>query len=103
MAAILLSKLDDQGVIDSGVKYLNENANQSKLTAGHYFYGQYFLSLAVRQAGDEHFRKWYPANRDQLLDKQRSDGSWPKTMVDAEYSTANACITLLSPLRTADR
>ena len=43
---------------------------------GYYFYGHYYAVQAMWQAGGEHWRRWYPAIRDELIARQRDDGSW---------------------------
>ena len=62
----------------------------------HYFYGHYYAVQAMWQAGGEYWRKWYPAIRDQLLARQRDDGSWLDT-IGPEYGTAMAAIILQMP------
>lgn len=63
----------------------------------YYFYGHYYAVQAMWQAGGKRFAKWYPAIRDDLLSKQRSDGAWSSAESIDEYSTAMACIILQMP------
>jgi len=62
----------------------------------HYFYGHYYAVQAMWHAGDAYWTKWYPAIRDELLARQRPDGSWMDSIC-AEYGTAMACIVLEIP------
>ena len=62
----------------------------------HYFYGHYYAMQAMWIKGGEYWRKWYPAVRDELLARQRSDGSWVDSICQ-EYGTAMACIILQIP------
>jgi hypothetical protein len=62
----------------------------------YYFYGHYYAAQAMWHAGDERWRQWYPAIRDQLIARQRADGSWADP-VGAEYGTAMATIILQTP------
>lgn len=62
----------------------------------YYFYGQYYAVQAMWHAGGEHWRGWYPAIRDELVARQRADGSWMDSIC-AEYGTAMACIVLQVP------
>ena len=63
----------------------------------YYYYGHYYAVQAMWQAGGKRFAKWFPAIRDDLLSKQRSDGAWGSAEFIDEYSTAMACIILQMP------
>jgi prenyltransferase beta subunit len=63
---------------------------------GYYFYGHYYAAQAMWQAGGERWRRWYPAVRDELLARQRGDGSWQDSL-SAECATAMACVVLAIP------
>lgn len=84
--------------IDRGLAYLmkflpgqNENSG-----SGYYFYGQYYASQAMWHAGGPAWQRWFPAIRDQLVARQRADGSWMDSIC-AEYGTAMAAIVLQVP------
>jgi hypothetical protein len=62
----------------------------------HYFYGHYYAVQAMWHAGEEYWIKWYPAIREELIARQRSDGSWMDSIC-TEYGTAMACIVLEIP------
>lgn len=62
----------------------------------YYFYGHYYAALAFWQAGGEAWLRWYPAVRDELIGRQRSDGSWIDP-ISAEFATAMACLILQVP------
>jgi len=62
----------------------------------HYFYGHYYAVQAMWHAGGDYWREWYPAIRDQLLARQRDDGSWVAT-ISPEYGTAMAALVLQMP------
>ncbi len=66
-------------------------------SSGHYFYGQYYAVQAMWHAGGEYWNQWYPAIRDELLQRQQADGSWTSSH-SGEYGTAMACIILQMPL-----
>jgi len=61
-----------------------------------YFYGQYYAAQAMWHAGGQRWQNWYPAVRDEMLAKQRADGSWLNSICP-EYGTAMACIVLQVP------
>jgi hypothetical protein len=62
----------------------------------HYFYGHYYAVQAMWVKGGNHWRRWYPAIRDELIGRQRSDGSWVDSICQ-EYGTAMAAIILQIP------
>jgi len=84
--------------IDSGLKYLTQFRPGTEQPGSDvfYFYGQYYAAQAMWHAGGEYWRQWYPAIRDELIARQRSDGSWMDSIC-AEYGTAMACIVLQVP------
>ena len=63
---------------------------------GYYFYGHCYAMQAMWQAGGERWRRWYAAVRDELIFRQRDDGSWQDS-VSAECATAMGCIILAIP------
>jgi hypothetical protein len=83
--------------IDKGLEYLlaflpgRRYRHQS-----HYFYGHYYAIQAMYQAGGDYWLKWYPAIRNELLQKMRPDGSWQDSICP-EYGTAMALIILQTP------
>lgn len=82
----------------SGLDYLEqfcpgkENAGRD----GFYFYSHYYAAQAMWHAGGERWKQWYPAVRDELVARQRTDNSW-RDSICAEYGTAMACIVLQVP------
>ena len=50
-------------------------------------------------AGGEHWDRWWPAIRAELIEKQAADGSW-RGQAGTEYGTAMALIILQVPNRT---
>ena len=54
---------------------------------------------AMWQAGGQRWLRWYPAIRDDLISRQRNDGSWtsPEGNEFNECATAMACIALQMP------
>lgn len=63
----------------------------------YYFYGHYYAVQAAWQRGGETWQQWYPAIRDQLLQRQTEDGYWSAQTVDRTYGTAMALIVLQVP------
>jgi hypothetical protein len=62
----------------------------------YYLYGHYYAALAMWQAGGAAWSRWYPAIRDDLIARQRPDGSWID-LISAEFATAMACLILEIP------
>src|SRR5437773_2061585 len=89
--------------ISRGLKYLM----QFKPNAGsirpdvhmHYYYGHYYAAQAMWTAGGDHWKTWYPAIRDELVnhsERQRL-GCWADQRFGNDYATAMACIILQIP------
>ena len=64
----------------------------------HYYYGHYYAVQAMWTAGGDKWKRWFPAIRDELIDRQRQrgDGSWVDQICQ-HYATAMACIILQIP------
>lgn len=59
-------------------------------------FGHALTALATWAAGGDAARDWYTAARDELLPRQRPDGSW-LDVIDPHYATAMALIALQAP------
>jgi len=85
--------------LQKGLEYLNLflPGQKSKPDGkAFYFYGQYYAIQAMWHAGGESWLQWYPAIRQEMITRQRADGSWIDSIC-AEYGTAMACIVLQVP------
>lgn len=82
--------------IERGLRYLQEQAFQPMQfrQEGFYFYGQYYAAQAMWYAGGDHWRRWFPRIRDELVSQQQPTGNWQDMTVCPEYATAMACIVL---------
>lgn len=85
--------------ITKGLAYLMRFQPKSGVAQpmGYYFYGHYYAVQAMWVAGGEKWLDWYPAIRDELVARQRRNGSWTSDDVCVEYGTASACIVLQVP------
>ena len=84
--------------IERGMKYLSQfpPGKQSEQRETYYFYGQYYAAQAMWTGGGKRWTDWYAAARDELIARQRDDGSW--TSINGnQYATAMACIVLQMP------
>lgn len=85
--------------VESGLRFLLQsrpNATHIPRPDMHYFYGHYYAVQAMWTAGGHYWAEWYPAIRDELLARQRGDGSW-LDQICSHYGTAMACIILQVP------
>ncbi|UCG33072.1 MAG: terpene cyclase/mutase family protein [Phycisphaerales bacterium] len=86
--------------IDRALRYLEQfrPGGDTERNVGHYFYGHYYAAQAMFQAGEQYWRDWYPAIRDELLESQEPEGYW-RGQAGTEYGTAMALIILQMPNR----
>ncbi|NBO91699.1 MAG: prenyltransferase [Planctomycetia bacterium] len=84
--------------VEEGLKFLARNKPVGRFGRPdlHYFYGHYYAVQAMWTAGGAYWNEWYPAIRDELLDRQSADGSWVD-QICSHYGTAMACIILQVP------
>jgi hypothetical protein len=84
--------------IAKGLDYLMQfiPAEGAGRRESYYFYGHYYAVQALWQAGGERWDRWYRAVRDDLIARQRDDGSWLAPEGN-ECATAMACIVLQIP------
>lgn len=99
MAALLSAIETDKEELASGMSYLAKHASDGAPGGAHFYYGEYYRGRVMLQAGAELFQQWYETQQENLLHAQQDDHSWPHAM-GSEYSTASACIALLSPYWT---
>jgi Squalene-hopene cyclase C-terminal domain/Prenyltransferase and squalene oxidase repeat len=87
--------------VSRGLGYLEQFAPGAAQVAApdadaHFFYGHYYAVQAMWHAGGARWQHWYPAVRDELVKRQKPDGSWADAICP-EYGTAMACIILQMP------
>ena len=98
VAALQYAGVYGGDTVGRGLAYLRRFMPPKEQTVGHYFYGHYYASQAMFLAGDEQWRRWWPAVRDELVKGQTADGSW-RGQAGPEYGTAMALIILQMPNR----
>ena len=84
--------------IGRGLEYIERFTPPKEQNVGHYFYGHYYAAQAMFLAGDEYWPRWWPAVREELLEKQAPEGFW-RGQAGQEYGTAMALIILQMPNR----
>ncbi len=84
--------------IDKGLAYLMAFLpdDRPRVPESYFFYGHYYAVQAMWHAGGDHWVRWYPAIRDELIARQSDDGSWINSICP-EYGTAMAAIILQVP------
>ena len=100
VAALYYAGVYDGKEVETGLAYLMRFIPGGKETAteGMYFYGNYYAIQAMFLAGGEYWATFYPAIRDQLIERQDKDGHWSGEAGDP-YATSMALIILQMPNR----
>lgn len=98
VAALQYAGIYEGEELDRGLQYVLRYTPPTEQTPGHYFYGHYYAAQGMYLAGDEYWRDWWPAVRDELLAKQAPEGYW-RGQAGQEYGTAMALIILQIPNR----
>ena len=83
----------------TGIAYLMKfrpGEGQSAAGGSYYYYGHYYAVQAMWRHGGKSWQQWFPAIRDELVGRQRPDGSWVSP-ISPEYATAMSCIILQVP------
>ncbi len=82
----------------SGMAYVNQFLPPRDQSVGHYFYGHYYAVQTMFLAGEDAWQQWWPAIREELIDRQTDEGYW-QGQAGNEYGTAMALIILQIPNR----
>ncbi len=87
--------------IEKGLNYLEEAATPGRgnVRQSHYYYGQYYAVQAMYMAGGERWIRWWPAIREELINRQSSNGGWLDHHVGGAYASSMALIILQMPKR----
>ena len=101
LVAMYSAAVYDEKELDLGFKYLfnslpNGKNGLASRGMSHYFYGHYYAAQAMWIRGGKDWETWYPAIRDELINKQSADGSWNDSIC-REYGSAMALIVLQMP------
>jgi hypothetical protein len=96
LVALYSAGVYDGPEIGRALSYL-ERHRPGGMIDPHYYYGHYYAVQAQYQAGGNHWNRWFPRIRDQLIGDQQKDGSWSDLTFSNEYATAMSCIILQIP------
>jgi prenyltransferase beta subunit len=106
LTAAAVSTLNASGIYEAaelkaGMEYMRKALERARKPSDaaedFYFYGNFYAAQALHQAGGEMWRRHYPEIRDNLVERQRPDGSWGNPRGDT-YATAMAVLILEVPL-----
>lgn len=102
VASLYYAGVYEGEVIERGIGYLESKAfpgRSNSVSSSHYYYGHYYAVQAMFLAGEEHWEAWWPAIRDELLERQTEDGTFTDAHAGGAYGTAMAMIILQMPKR----
>lgn len=103
VASLFYAGIYEDDAIERGLDYLARFAIPGRGMVGpgtaHYYYGQYYSVQAMYLAGGEWWAQWWPAVREELLDRQGGDGAWVDHQIGDAYATAMSLIVLQMPKR----
>ncbi|MCA9306713.1 MAG: prenyltransferase/squalene oxidase repeat-containing protein [Phycisphaerales bacterium] len=100
VASLFYAGVYEDEAIDRGVRYLKSQRNEGgRAISAHYFYGHYYAAQAMYLAGGDEWGQWWPSVRDEMIERQRDEGSWDDPNAGQEYGTAMALIVLQMPKR----
>ncbi len=93
--------------IAKGLDFLMKTAKPSKSgggfqSHGYMFYGTYYGTVAMYQAGGNYWKEWWPAVRDSLIHAQNASGGWmmgESMQYGDAFGTSLALLTLQVPYR----
>ena len=100
IVALNTAGIYDGPEIQRGLSYLNSFVPRGRgvrYPTHYYYYGHYYAAQAMWQAGGDHWMRWYPAIRDQLVASQEPDGAWRDRNISDAYSTAMSLLVLQLP------
>ena len=98
VAALQYAGIYEGEEIARGLEYVARFRPPYDQAPPHFYYGHYYAAQAMFLAGDRYWQRWWPAVRDDLLDRQDPQGFW-LGQAGEEYGTAMALIVLEVPNR----
>jgi hypothetical protein len=101
VAALYYAGVFEGDALKNGLEYLKQytpGKGSSPEVEGHYYYGNYYAVQAMFLAGGDYWAQWYPAIRDQLIQRQTGPGNWTGDVSD-DYATSLSLIILQMPNR----
>lgn len=101
VTALYSAGIYDQDAVEPALDFIeHEYTDIARYYRSHfyYWYGSYYASQALFQAGGARFDTWYRQIGDDLLESQVPDGRWRNDVGPGDvFATAVACIVLQIP------
>jgi hypothetical protein len=99
VASLYYAGVFEGDAVTGGLAYLKQfTPGKGGGDDGHYFYGHYYAVQAMFLAGGDWWGGWYPAIREQLINRQNKTGAWSGDFSE-DYATSMALIILQMPNR----
>lgn len=101
VATLYYAGIYEDTTINAGLSYLDRTASPeaTRGSRAHYAYGQYYTAQAFFLAGGEHWARWWPAARAEIIGDQMDNGAWDDRTAGPNYGTAMMLICLQMPKR----
>jgi hypothetical protein len=101
VASLYYAGVFEGDAVTGGLNYIKQftpNKGMDANNEGHYYYGHYYAVQAMFLAGGDYWATWYPAIREQLINRQGNSGAWSGDFSE-DYATSMALIILQMPNR----
>ena len=100
-ATLYYAGIYEDQTINAGLSYLDRTASPeaTRGSRAHYAYGQYYTAQAFFLAGGEHWARWWPAARAEIIGDQLDNGAWDDRTAGPNYGTSMMLICLQMPKR----
>jgi hypothetical protein len=101
VATLYYAGIYDDVAIRRGQDYLMRVAmpGEGHPSQAHYYYGHYYAVQVMYLAGGEYWERWWPAVRQELIQRQSTSGGWLDHHAGGAYATAMSLIVLQMPKR----
>lgn len=94
LVSMLLAGERDLPQVPKAVEFLKK---RREIDDNYYFYGNYYAAQAMHLAGGREWREWYDYISDDLVRRQRSDGTWHRSGEEKIQCTSMALLVLTIP------
>lgn len=102
VASLYYAGIYEDEAITRGLDFLIRTAmpgESGRRESAHYYYGHYYAVQAMYLAGGDYWSRWWPAVREDLIERQQGDGGWSDPYAGGAYATAMSLIVLQMPKR----
>jgi hypothetical protein len=100
VATLYYAGIYDDRDLSAGLDYLVQSALPgNNASQAHYYYGQYYAVQSMYLAGGQYWATWWPAIREELIQRQQPDGVWQDPSIGNIYGSSMALIVLQMPKR----